>query len=359
LVDFLHFVRSRDPVAIPHDRILSFISISGHLGNERLALVLLSSLKSDSSVPSQSQSLPSSTRAAVQPKTVFDSATVDRCASKFYSYSIDELRFLDRQTLHRLLSSECLAVENEDSLLRLLLDLEWNRREFLGYIEISFLSKEGLTLFVGEVSFEDLCEDIWLKVISCLRGDSSDDLRARRYRALPRRTDSIILPTLPLCLRDLPGKRWTLLYRGSRDGFGGSDFHQKCNGKSNTLTVIETTKGFVFGGFTPVAWDSSSGYKADSSQKSFLFTVKNPRGSDGRKFVMASSANAIRCYSSFGPTFGNNYDIYVANGCNENTSSYTNLGSAFTNDTGIDGSQVFTGEYNFTVKEIEVFLIDS
>jgi hypothetical protein len=66
-VDFLHFVRSRGSVTIPRDRVLSFISISGQLGNERLALLLLSSLKSDSSVhsESQSQSLPSSARAAV------------------------------------------------------------------------------------------------------------------------------------------------------------------------------------------------------------------------------------------------------------------------------------------------------
>jgi hypothetical protein len=138
------------------------------------------------------------------------------------------------------------------------------------------------------VSFDDLCEDVWLKVICFLRDDSSDDQH-------PLHARSLILPTIPLCLRDLPGKRWTLLYRGSRDGFQGSTFHEKCDGKSNTLTVIETTKGFVFGGFTPVAWDSSDGYRADNSQKIFLFTVKNPRGSDGRKFVMASSANAIRC----------------------------------------------------------------
>jgi hypothetical protein len=205
------------------------------------------------------------------------------------------------------------------------------------------------------VSFDDLCEDIWLKVISFLRGDSSDDLRARRH---PLRAFSRILSTIPLCLRDLPLNRWMLLYRGSRDGFQGSNFHAKCDGKSNTLTVIETTKGFVFGGFAAVSWDSSGSYKPDSSQKSFLFTVKNPRGSDGRKFVMASTANAILCTSSYGPAFGNGIDIYVANGCNENADSSTNLGRGFTNDTGIHGQQVFTGEYHFTVKDIEVFLVD-
>jgi hypothetical protein len=56
--------------------------------------------------------------------------------------------------------------------------------------------------------------------------------------------------------------------------------------------------------------------------------------------------------------FGSGNDIYVADGCNANSSSFTNLGTTFTNDTGIDGTLVFTGESPFTVKEIEVFVID-
>jgi hypothetical protein len=87
-------------------------------------------------------------------------ATADECASQFYSLTIDELRFLNHRTLHRLLSSDCLAVESEDCLLRLLLDLHSNRIDFFGYIEVSFLSMEGLALFLAEVTFDDLCEAI-------------------------------------------------------------------------------------------------------------------------------------------------------------------------------------------------------
>jgi hypothetical protein len=336
-IDFLQFVRSRDCVNIPRDRVLSFISISDQLGNDRLSLALLSSLKPDSSK-----------------LLSFDFAETDQCASKFYSYSIDELRFLDHETLHRLLSSDCLVLESEESLLQLLLDLAVNRSEFLQYIEISLLSEEGLTLFLSAVSFDDLSEGLWLKVISRLKADSSDEPRVHRYR---RRVDSTILLEIPPCLGDFQKKRWTLLYRGSRDGFAASAFHQNCNERSNTIAVIETTKGWVFGGFTPVAWDSSGGHKDDSSRKSFLFTVKNPRGSDGRKFMMASSAYAIACVGSYGPTFGNGYDLHIADACNQNTNCYTNFGNAFMNDSGINGQQVFVGEYTFTVKEIEVFAV--
>jgi hypothetical protein len=150
-----------------------------------------------------------------------------------------------------------------------------------------------------------------------------------------------------------------LVYRGSRDGFDASDFHSKCDGCSPTVTLIETTKGYIFGGFTPIAWDSSGSVKADSSEKSFLFTVKNPRGNEIRQFRLTNPSRAIRCHSSYGPVFGSNWDICVYGGCNANAENYTNLGGAYANDTELDSRQVFTGEYNFTVKEIEVFAINS
>jgi hypothetical protein len=50
---------------------------------------------------------------------------------------------------------------------------------------------------------------------------------------------------------------WILKYRASRDGFDSNDFHKKCDGIRNTLTVIKATSGNVFGGFTEKAWDSS------------------------------------------------------------------------------------------------------
>jgi hypothetical protein len=122
--------------------------------------------------------------------------------------------------------------------------------------------------------------------------------------------------------------------------------------------VIETTKGFIFGGFTPVAWDSSGSNKPDSSGKSFLFTIKNPRGNQIRMFAIKNSSSyAIFCSSSYGPIFYRNNDILVQDACNTATNNFTNLGGAYTNDTGIDGTEVFTGECYFTVKEIEVFTI--
>jgi hypothetical protein len=124
-----------------------------------------------------------------------------------------------------------------------------------------------------------------------------------------------------------------------------SVFHAKCDGHSNTASVIETTTGFIFGRFTPFAWDFSSYDKSDASQRSFLFTVKNPLGNEGRKFPRANSDNPIYSSSVSGPSFGS--DIRIGNACNSNSNSYTHLGGAYTNNTEIDGQRVFTGERSF------------
>jgi hypothetical protein len=158
-------------------------------------------------------------------------------------------------------------------------------------------------------------------------------------------------------------ERFSLLWRGSRDGFEAKEFHCRCDGHVNTLTVILDTKGNIFGGLTPVKWESHRCWKMDDSLKSFVFTLKNLHNIPGKRFVLKAEMKqkAIFCYSGFGPVFGldcNGYsDIYVYNGCNTDTASGAFLGRAYTNDTGLNGEIVFTGSQKFQAREIEVFEI--
>jgi hypothetical protein len=85
------------------------------------------------------------------------------------------------------------------------------------------------------------------------------------------------------CFAEWKEKPFTLLWRGSRDGFRAADFHSRCDDHTNTLTLVQDTKWNIFGGFTPLAWESytrkkpnASKFKADLSRRSFLFTLKNP-----------------------------------------------------------------------------------
>jgi hypothetical protein len=47
-------------------------------------------------------------------------------------------------------------------------------------------------------------------------------------------------------------QKWRLIYKGSEDGFKASDFHSKCDNKPNTLVVIKSSNGNVFGGYTDI-----------------------------------------------------------------------------------------------------------
>jgi hypothetical protein len=96
--------------------------------------------------------------------------------------------------------------------------------------------------------------------------------------------------------------------------------------------VILDTTGNIFGGFTPVKWESSGDKKADNSQKSFIFTLKNPL----KRFALKPEKvhEAIACYEELGPCFGCGYDITIEDNCNTNTTNYTVLGLSYINDTG-------------------------
>jgi hypothetical protein len=98
-------------------------------------------------------------------------------------------------------------------------------------------------------------------------------------------------------------KQLILLWRGSHDGFSAFDFRGRCDGYPNTLTVILDTKGNVFGGFTPVEWESKTRDKADPSLKSFLFTLMNPQNVPARRFALKAEKkkHAIYCFSNRGP----------------------------------------------------------
>jgi hypothetical protein len=178
--------------------------------------------------------------------------------------------------------------------------------------------------------------------------------------------DSLIVSKFLGLFKEFRTKRFNLLWRGRRDGFIAKEFHRRCDGRANTLTLILDTKGNVFGDFTPVEWKSPARgkHKCDNSLRSFLFTLKNPHGVPPRKFALMAEWKhlAICCNSKCCAAFGGgcSCDIAVSDNCNASRNSYTHIGTrwsnrTYANDTAFTG--FFTGAEKFTVKEIEVFEI--
>ncbi len=68
-------------------------------------------------------------------------------------------------------------------------------------------------------------------------------------------------------------------------------FHEKCDGKDNTVTIIKTDSNYVFGGFTAAKWSSCGDNIADST--AFLFSLRRKGLSCSHKFMVANANNTI------------------------------------------------------------------
>jgi hypothetical protein len=290
---FLDFVHSRLVTDFSREEQISFLSICGLLGNIRLTFLLLESLHGMSED---------------QKSAVMEFGDIDAnvCSAKFCGYSNEVIKRIEKGMLHEILKSPELKLENEDAFLTILISLGTEYFEFWEYVEVKHLTDDGISLFIEHLPFDELTESIWERITDRLRSSKPTDLNRERCRdVVVVGFESLIVKDCPNILSDFENKVWKLLYRGSRDGFGASNFHEKCDNESNTLTLIETTKGFIFDGFTPLVWDSTTnGYKSDNAQKSFVFTLKNAGNIQPRTFKLLNGSYAIFCYSPCGPTFG-------------------------------------------------------
>jgi hypothetical protein len=194
---------------------------------------------------------------------------------------------------------------------------------------------------------------------------------------ISRPLDSKIITSFPSIFDEFRGKTFSLLWRGSRDGFGAQHFHDRCDGHCHTITIILDTSGNIFGGFTPLSWESRiwnevngtacNLHKADPNLSSFIFTLHNPHNTPGMKFRLRLKRceYAILCESVKGPRFGYGWpDISIQNNCNTGPVNHTKgFGHTYDIDncsyfpSGVNSSTFLTGSPQFTVREIEVFKI--
>jgi len=54
-----------------------------------------------------------------------------------------------------------------------------------------------------------------------------------------------------------------LIFRATKDGFTASAFHNKCNEKGATITLIKGKNGAIFGGYASLNWSSNGSYGTD------------------------------------------------------------------------------------------------
>jgi hypothetical protein len=152
-----------------------------------------------------------------------------------------------------------------------------------------------------------------------------------------------------------------LLYRGSRDGWNISDFHGKCDGKGATVTIVKTSDGYVFGGYSDQSWTGVHDNYI-SSNEAFLFSLKCHGGLEPTKMKIKSGQNhnAVYARSSKGPTFGGGHDLCIGPRNGTLKEGYTKLNYSYELPTGASNTSL-TGKHGrnnkFGVAEVEVFKV--
>ena len=146
--------------------------------------------------------------------------------------------------------------------------------------------------------------------------------------------------------------KFNMLFNTEIDGDSSSTFHCYCDGIFPTITVVQDTEGRKFGGYTTGNWSqSTTGSSTSRSPDSFIFSLTNKQKYE---LIDNFTTNGIYHYNSYGPSFGGGYDIYLANSCKSNTSSYCNKSSFNTGDKNILGEN---GQTYFQVTNYEVYQV--
>ena len=145
--------------------------------------------------------------------------------------------------------------------------------------------------------------------------------------------------------------KYKLLYRGTRDGMNPSSFHQKCNGIPQTVSIVQTTKGYKFGGYAEKTWENNNNGAWIKDDKSFVFSI------DYMKiYNHIEGTEAILHNNNYGPSFY--WCIYLRTDFSNNENYICDKRSANQIFQGFNRDyELNDGERNFSLAEIEVFRV--
>ena len=110
---------------------------------------------------------------------------------------------------------------------------------------------------------------------------------------------------------------YDLLYKATKDGDKSENFHSKCDNIENTIVIIKTTTGKIFGGFTTKLWNHS-GYVKDPL--AFVFSINNQKIYNIVDNI--NGENAIYSHNLYGPCFGYQTDFGLHSGCIEKNNNW-------------------------------------
>ena len=138
----------------------------------------------------------------------------------------------------------------------------------------------------------------------------------------------------------------------TKSGSSCKDFHNFCDNKGPTLTLVKTTKKKIFGGFTPLNWENKPGYyKYNKNDEPFIFPINLMK----KYNLINKEKGAIYCNSENGPNFGGR-DFCIDKNMRKGD-SYANKNSNFLSDNNLELIDEKGDNKKFDVEEFEVFKV--
>ena len=149
-----------------------------------------------------------------------------------------------------------------------------------------------------------------------------------------------------------------LIFRGTRDGMTSSVFHNKCDNKGESITLIKNEKGNIFGGYAFISWTNANDTWY-SAPESFIFTLSNIYNTEPTKFPSKNDQKEVQHHSNYGPLFGEGSNDLGVCGDILKDGGWSYFPKTYQDIIG-KGKSIFTGDSNnsnFKKKGIEVFKI--
>ena len=143
---------------------------------------------------------------------------------------------------------------------------------------------------------------------------------------------------------------WKLIYKASRDGGSVTDCHSKCNNISDTVSIIFSSTGRIFGVYRNIAINGDGPWRIDNN--AFIFSV------DNNKIYRVKKGNAViafdnRCFIQYMNTLVLTGNILTEQYEDKNTNTMNNYFEGFTRNFELNG-----GNQYFYVEEFLVYSLN-
>ena len=153
---------------------------------------------------------------------------------------------------------------------------------------------------------------------------------------------NFVLPYVRRC------SNMSLIFKASEFNFSSEKFHLICDGLSPSLTIVKDNEGYIFGGYSTLAWKSKncgSNY-TEKRKNNFLFSIDKERIYPSKTYT-----NSVNFDISLGPCFGD--DLKIVDQCNIKE-SISKLGKCYKISSEGELNSL-TSKNSFKIIEYEVF----